>query len=204
MAPTGQRVLFVGATGHIGSFIAKEAAAKGHHVTALVSERSLGDPGKKAVLEELKAAGVQLTKGTLDAPQSTLVELAKKADVVRSFSAEMGVCASEAPAQGALADPWLQAQIICAVNEPVVALQTNLVQAAATAGNVKQFFPSEFGIFGAVGAARAAWPLPGISVGCCALRDNHLLHQCRRASRPLVHVTYGGGQAEIFRVITVG
>ena len=84
MAPTGQRVLFVGATGHIGSFIAKEAAAKGHHVTALVSERSLGDPGKKAVLEELKAAGVQLTKGTLDAPQSTLVELAKKADVVRS------------------------------------------------------------------------------------------------------------------------
>ena len=91
MAPTGQRILFVGATGHIGSFIAKEAAAKGYRVTALVSERSLGDPGKKAVLEELKAAGVELTKGSLDAPQSTLVELAKKADVVRSFSAEMRV-----------------------------------------------------------------------------------------------------------------
>ena len=49
-------------------------------------------------------------------------------------------------------------QIICAVNGPAVALQTNLVQAAAAAGTVKQFFPSEFGIFGAVGAACAAWP----------------------------------------------
>ena len=104
MAPTGQRILFVGATGHIGSFIAKEAAAKGHRVTALVSERSLGDPGKKAVLEELKAAGVQLAKGSLDAPQSTLVELAKKADVVRSFGADTHVCASAARAQDALAE----------------------------------------------------------------------------------------------------
>ena len=184
MAPTGQRVLFVGATGHIGSFIAKEAAAKGHHVTALVSERSLGDPGKKAVLEELKAAGVQLTKGTLDAPQSTLVELAKKADVVRTFSAEIGVCAGETPAQVALADSWLQAQIICAVNGPAVALQTNLVQAAATAGTVQQFFPSEFGILGAVGAARAAWLLQSTKVGSRASHDNNPLLQCRRASRP--------------------
>ena len=104
MAPTGQRVLVVGATGHIGSFIAKEAAAKGHRVTALVSERSLGDPGKKAVLEDLKAVGVQLTKGSLDAPQSTLVELAKKADVVRSFCAKTDVYARAAPAHNALAE----------------------------------------------------------------------------------------------------
>ncbi|KAK9826082.1 hypothetical protein WJX81_000383 [Elliptochloris bilobata] len=117
-----QRVLVVGATGFMGSFIAKEAAAKGHRVTALVSERSLGDPGKKATLEELKAAGVELSKGSLESPQSTLVELAKKADV-----------------------------IICAVNGKGVELQSNLVQAAAAAGTVKQFFPAEFGIYGAVG-----------------------------------------------------
>ena len=84
LAPTSQRVLVVGATGMLGSLVAKEAAAKGHRVTALVSERSHGDPGKKSAIEELTAAGVELAKGSLESPQSVLVELAKKADVVRS------------------------------------------------------------------------------------------------------------------------
>ena len=92
--------------------------------------------------------------------------------------------ASEAPAQHALADSWWHVQIICAVNGPAVALQTNLVQAAATAGTVKQFFPSEFGIFGAVGAPCAAWFLLGALLGCCALQGKLLLRQCPRASRP--------------------
>lgn len=93
MAPTSQRVLVVGATGMLGSLVAKEAAAKGHRVTALVSERSLGDPGKKSAIDELTAAGVELAKGSLDSPQSVLVELAKKADVVRACSCHVLLCA---------------------------------------------------------------------------------------------------------------
>ncbi len=103
MAPVSQRVLVVGATGLMGSYIAKEAASKGHRVSALVSEKSLGDPGKKTAVGELKAAGVELVKGSLDSPQNFLVELAKKADVVSTHSASF-VCAHlEAPGQVPLA-----------------------------------------------------------------------------------------------------
>ena len=37
------------------------------------------------------------------------------------------------------------------VNGPGVATQTKLVAAAKEAGTIKQFMPSEFGVFGAVG-----------------------------------------------------
>lgn len=37
------------------------------------------------------------------------------------------------------------------MNGPGVATQTKLVAAAKEAGTIKQFMPSEFGVFGAVG-----------------------------------------------------
>lgn len=49
-------------------------------------------------------------------------------------------------------------QIICVVTREATEAQVNLVQAAATAGTVKQFFPSEFGILGAVGASMDRLP----------------------------------------------
>ena len=42
-------------------------------------------------------------------------------------------------------------QVISAVNGPVLALQTKLVAAAKEAGTIKQFIPSEFSAFGAIG-----------------------------------------------------
>lgn len=42
-------------------------------------------------------------------------------------------------------------QVISAVNGPALAQQTKLVEAAQKAGSIKQFIPSEFSAFGAVG-----------------------------------------------------
>ena len=42
-------------------------------------------------------------------------------------------------------------QVISAVNGPALALQTKLVAAAKEAGTIKQFMPSEFSAFGAIG-----------------------------------------------------
>jgi len=157
MAPTSQRVLVVGATGMLGSLVAKEAAAKGHRVTALVSERSQGDPGKKSAIEELTAASVELAKGSLESPQSVLVELAKKADVVRSRAYRVCNCACARVADTVWSlTVFERPQIICVVTREATEAQVNLVHAAAAAGNVKQFFPSEFGILGAVGPPWAA------------------------------------------------
>jgi len=157
MAPTSQRVLVVGATGMLGSLVAKEAAAKGHRVTALVSEWSQGDPGKKSAIEELTAASVELAKGSLESPQSVLVELAKKADVVRSRAYRVCNCACARVADMVWSlTVFERPQIICVVTREATEAQVNLVHAAAAAGNVKQFFPSEFGILGAVGPPWAA------------------------------------------------
>lgn len=50
-----------------------------------------------------------------------------------------------------LASMVLAAQVISAVNGPALAQQTALVEAAKQAGTIKQFIPSEFSAFGAVG-----------------------------------------------------
>lgn len=42
-------------------------------------------------------------------------------------------------------------QVISAVNGPALAQQTKLVDAAKQAGTIKQFFPSEFSAYGAIG-----------------------------------------------------
>ena len=169
MAPTSQRVLVVGATGMLGSLVAKEAAAKGHRVTALVSERSQGDPGKKSAIEELTAASVELAKGSLESPQSVLVELAKKADVVRSRAYRVCNCACARVADTVWSlTVFERPQIICVVTREATEAQVNLVHAAAAAGNVKQFFPSEFGILGAVGPPLGSPPrLRCVSEGAC-------------------------------------
>ena len=51
------KVLVVGATGFLGNIIAKEAAQKGHKVTALVSSESQSK--KKDVVQGLKSAGIE-------------------------------------------------------------------------------------------------------------------------------------------------
>jgi hypothetical protein len=43
-------------------------------------------------------------------------------------------------------------QVVSAVNGPALDQQTRLVAAAKEAGTIKQFVPSEFSAFGAIGA----------------------------------------------------
>lgn len=73
-------VLVVGATGFLGSAIAKEAASKGHKVTALVSSESQSK--KKEEVQALKSAGIEIATGSLESDTHKLVDLLKTVEVV--------------------------------------------------------------------------------------------------------------------------
>ena len=73
-------VLVVGATGFLGSAIAKEAASKGHKVTALVSSESQSK--KKEDVQSLKNAGIEIATGSLESDTHELVDLLKTVEVV--------------------------------------------------------------------------------------------------------------------------
>jgi putative NADH-flavin reductase len=74
------KVLVVGATGFLGNIIAKEAAQKGHKVTALVSSESQSK--KKDVVQGLKSAGIEIATGSLESAQHELIDLLKTVEVV--------------------------------------------------------------------------------------------------------------------------
>ncbi|XVE69858.1 hypothetical protein DITRI_Ditri10aG0025300 [Diplodiscus trichospermus] len=109
------KVLIIGGTGYIGKFIVEASAKEGHPTFALVRESTVSDPVKGKVIENFKNLGVQLLYGDLYDHES-LVKAIKQVDVVISTVGNMQ-----------LAD---QVKIIAAIKE---------------AGNVKRFFPSEFG-----------------------------------------------------------
>ncbi|XWS21042.1 hypothetical protein CRYUN_Cryun30bG0021300 [Craigia yunnanensis] len=109
------KVLIIGGTGYIGKFIVEASAKEGHPTFALVRESTVSDPVKGKVIENFKNLGVQLLYGDLYDHES-LVKAIKQVDVVISAVGHMQ-----------LAD---QVKIIAAIKE---------------AGNVKRFFPSEFG-----------------------------------------------------------
>ena len=73
-------VLVVGATGFLGNSIAKEAAKKGHKVTALVSLESQSK--KKEATQGLKSAGIEIATGSLESDQHELLDLLKTVEVV--------------------------------------------------------------------------------------------------------------------------
>lgn len=74
------KVLVLGATGFLGSLIAKEAVKLGHQVTALVSEES--HIKKKQIVDGLKASGVQIKTGSLESDHKDLVDVLKTVEVV--------------------------------------------------------------------------------------------------------------------------
>lgn len=115
MAAADTKILFIGGTGYIGKFIVEASAKAGHPTFALVREASLSDPAKAPLLEKFKSLGVNLVHGDLYDHES-LVKAIKEVDVVISTVGHLQ-----------LAD---QVKIIAAIKE---------------AGNVKRFFPSEFG-----------------------------------------------------------
>lgn len=109
------KILIIGGTGYIGKFILEASAKSGHPTFALVRESSLSDPAKAKVFEGFKNAGVTFLIGDLY-DHASLVKAFKQVDVVISTVGQFQ-----------LAD---QVKIIAAIKE---------------AGNIKRFFPSEFG-----------------------------------------------------------
>ncbi|KAK3009770.1 hypothetical protein RJ639_014288, partial [Escallonia herrerae] len=109
------KVLIIGGTGYIGKFVVEASAKAGHPTCLLVRESTIPDPAKGKLIESFKDAGVTLLHGDMYDHES-LVKALKQVDVVISTVGHMQ-----------LAD---QVKIIAAIKE---------------AGNIKRFFPSEFG-----------------------------------------------------------
>nr|AAF64175.1 phenylcoumaran benzylic ether reductase homolog Fi2 [Forsythia x intermedia] len=109
------KILIIGGTGYIGKFVAEASAKSGHPTFALFRESTISDPVKGKIIEGFKNSGVTILTGDLYDHES-LVKAIKQVDVVISTVGSLQ-----------LAD---QVKIIGAIKE---------------AGNVKRFFPSEFG-----------------------------------------------------------
>ncbi|XAR61745.1 hypothetical protein NMG60_11016251 [Bertholletia excelsa] len=109
------KVLIIGGTGYIGKFVVDASAKAGHPTFALIRESTASDPANAKLIESFKNSGVTLLHGDLNDHES-LVKAIKQVDVVISTVGNFQ-----------LAD---QVKIIAAIKE---------------AGNVKRFFPSEFG-----------------------------------------------------------
>ncbi|TKW12956.1 hypothetical protein SEVIR_5G069200v4 [Setaria viridis] len=116
MASEKSKILVVGATGYLGRHVVAASARLGHPTLALVRDTAPSDPAKAALIKSFQDAGVTLLKGDLY-DQASLVSAVKAADVVISTLGSMQI-----------------------------ADQTRLIDAIKEAGNVKRFFPSEFGL----------------------------------------------------------
>nr|QDJ00488.1 isoflavone reductase 1 [Nicotiana acuminata] len=110
------KVLIIGGTGYIGKFIVEASTKSGHPTFALVRESTVSDPVKSKIVENFKNLGVTILHGDLYDHES-LVKAIKQVDVVISTVGPMQ-----------LAD------------------QVNIIAAIKEAGNIKRFFPSEFGM----------------------------------------------------------
>ncbi|KAK4599797.1 hypothetical protein RGQ29_009726 [Quercus rubra] len=109
------KVLIIGGTGYIGKFIVEASAKSGHPTFALVRESTVSDPVKGKIVENFKNLGVTLVHGDLY-DHGSLVKAIKQVDVVISTVGHLQIVD--------------QVKIIAAIKE---------------AGNVKRFYPSEFG-----------------------------------------------------------
>ncbi|KAJ6931817.1 hypothetical protein NC652_015105 [Populus alba x Populus x berolinensis] len=110
------KILIIGGTGYIGKFIVEASAKAGHPTFALVRESTVSDPVKGKLVENFKNLGVTLIYGDIYG-HCNLVKVIKQVDVV-----------------------------ISAIGNMQIADQTKIIAAIKEAGNVKRFFPSEFGL----------------------------------------------------------
>ncbi|GAY51547.1 hypothetical protein CUMW_135020 [Citrus unshiu] len=109
------KILFIGGTGYIGKFIVEASAKAGHPTFVLVRESTLSAPSKSQLLDHFKKLGVNLVIGDVLNHES-LVKAIKQVDVV-----------------------------ISTVGHTLLADQVKIIAAIKEAGNIKRFFPSEFG-----------------------------------------------------------
>nr|KYP75191.1 Isoflavone reductase isogeny [Cajanus cajan] len=110
------KILIIGGTGHFGKHVVEATAKASHPTFAFVRESSLSNPHKTPLFDKFRNLGVHFLIGDIKDHQS-LVNAIKQVDVVISTLGYLQ-----------LAD---QDKIIYAIKE---------------AGNVKRFFPSEFGL----------------------------------------------------------
>ncbi|XP_034681736.1 phenylcoumaran benzylic ether reductase Pyrc5-like isoform X2 [Vitis riparia] len=109
------KILVIGGTGYIGKFIVAASARLGHPTFALIRESTVSHPSKSGIIESFKSSGVSLVYGDLYDHES-LVKAIKQVDVV-----------------------------ISTVGRAQLSDQVKIIAAIKEAGNVKRFFPSEFG-----------------------------------------------------------
>ncbi|KAI3848857.1 hypothetical protein MKX03_034243 [Papaver bracteatum] len=109
------KILIIGGTGHIGKFIVEASLESGNPTFLLVREATVTDPVKGKLIESFKNSGATLLYGDLYDHKS-LVTAIKQVDVV-----------------------------ISTVGYGQVVDQVKIVAAIKEAGNIKRFFPSEFG-----------------------------------------------------------
>ncbi|XP_044490933.1 phenylcoumaran benzylic ether reductase Pyrc5-like [Mangifera indica] len=112
---TKSKILFIGGTGYIGKHIVEASAKAGHPTFVLVRESTLSNPAKSGIIDNFKALGVNFVIGELFNHES-LVGAIKQVDVV-----------------------------ISTVGHAQLRNQDKIIAAIKEAGNVKRFFPSEFG-----------------------------------------------------------
>ncbi|CAI9765507.1 unnamed protein product [Fraxinus pennsylvanica] len=111
------KILIIGGTGYIGKFIVEASAKAGHPTFVLIRGSTLSNPGpdKSKLIESFEKSGVVFIHGDLYNHES-LVRAMKQVDVV-----------------------------ISTLGYAQLGDQDKIVAAIEEAGNVKRFFPSEFG-----------------------------------------------------------
>ncbi|XP_024544936.1 bifunctional pinoresinol-lariciresinol reductase 3 [Selaginella moellendorffii] len=110
------KILIVGATGYIGKYIATASIQSGHPTSILVRPQVSKHVDKVRFLVGLRKAGATIYTCFLE-DQEGLVRILQQVDVV-----------------------------ICALGEDQLKLQYDLIRAVKEAGNIKKFYPSEFGM----------------------------------------------------------
>ncbi|XP_047329434.1 phenylcoumaran benzylic ether reductase Betv6-like [Impatiens glandulifera] len=111
------KILIIGGTGNIGKFVVEASMRAGHPTFSLVRPSTVSDPVKAKLVESFKESGVTVIVGDVYDHQ-VLVKAIKQVDVV----------VSTVGSTYKLVD------------------QNKIIDAIKEAGNIKRFFPSEFGM----------------------------------------------------------
>ncbi|KAL9379730.1 hypothetical protein Peur_028212 [Populus x canadensis] len=111
------KILIFGGTGYLGKFMVKASVSMGHQTYVYARPiTTQSSPAKIGIREEFQAMGVTIVQGEFD-EQEELVSVLRHVDVV-----------------------------ISTVAYPQVLDQLKIIEAIKVAGNIKRFFPSDFGV----------------------------------------------------------
>eukprot|EP00258_Populus_trichocarpa_P016750 XP_006376132.2 eugenol synthase 1 isoform X1 [Populus trichocarpa] len=111
------KILIFGGTGYLGKYMVKASVSMGHKTYVYARPiTTQSSPAKIGIRKEFQAMGVTIVQGEFD-EQEKLVSVLRHVDVV-----------------------------ISTVAYPQVLDQLKIIEAIKVAGNIKRFFPSDFGV----------------------------------------------------------